>query len=34
MPRWAFSATGEVYWVRTFIPGIAVSVHEVCGLGI
>ncbi len=33
-PCWALSATAEVRWVRTTMPGVASSVHEACGLGI
>src|SRR6185437_3824744 len=31
-PRCAFSATGEVSWVRTTIPSVQVVVHEASGL--
>src|SRR4051794_20732784 len=33
-PCWALSATGEVTWVFTTIPGATSSVQEACGLGI
>ncbi len=33
-PRWAFSATGLVSWVRTTMPSATVSVQDACGLGI
>ena len=33
MPRWAFSATGEVSWVCTTMPSVQVVVHEAGGLG-
>jgi hypothetical protein len=33
MPRCAFSATGEVSWVRTTMPSVHTVVHEAGGLG-
>ena len=33
MPRWAFSATGEVSWVCTTMPSVQVVVQEAGGLG-
>ena len=32
-PRCAFSATGEVSWVRTTMPSVQTVVHEAGGLG-
>ena len=34
IPCWALSATGEVCWVLTSMPGATVIVHEACGFGI
>jgi len=31
-PAWAFSATREESWVRTFIPSVQVVVHDAIGL--
>ena len=33
-PCWALSATGEVSWVLTIMPGATSSVQEACGFGI
>ena len=33
IPCWALSATSEVCWVATTMPGVASMVHEACGLG-
>ncbi len=33
IPRWAFSATGEVSWVRTTIPLVTAVVQDAGGLG-